>query len=148
MPSISQTDLARIIELAERFAARELEPVRLEADRYPFAPYPRSIYENALATGLARAALPERFGGTGTGYTALGAILNTLARTDASPAFLIMVQNLVREIIIHGFLEENALEICKMGGDGVSELIAFRLFKIRKMPGRVSVRWKPWKGTG
>jgi alkylation response protein AidB-like acyl-CoA dehydrogenase len=87
-------------DLADRFARREWAPAALEADRWPFADFPRLVYERAAALGLLTPLAPEAYGGPGLGFEDLAVILRHTARVDASAAVMILVQTLVRAALL------------------------------------------------
>jgi alkylation response protein AidB-like acyl-CoA dehydrogenase len=99
METDNHVELNQIRGLAERLAARELEAVAIENDRYPFAGFNWAAIENFMSTGLMSLTLPESHGGTGLGMQALATVLHCVATKDASMALMIFSQCLARDFL-------------------------------------------------
>jgi alkylation response protein AidB-like acyl-CoA dehydrogenase len=93
-------DLVPIEQLAGRFAEKELAPLALQVDRYPFVPWNDRPWRAACELDLVGMALPESVGGTDQGMLAFAHALETIAATDAGQAVLLFSQALARATLV------------------------------------------------
>ena len=100
MSSASLTDLQAFQELADRFAKKELLPKALELDDYPYSGFNDTALRVAEEVGLLRLLLPESLGGSGQGMAVFCRILESLSRTDASFAAVLLVHALAQSALI------------------------------------------------
>ena len=108
-------DLKPFLELAERFAKKELEPKALSLDRYPYAEFNTAALQAAQETGILQLAVPEALGGAGQGMTALSVVLARLAEADASFAAVVFIQALAQAAVLKWAGKENAERYLKQG---------------------------------
>ncbi|MEW5721669.1 MAG: acyl-CoA dehydrogenase family protein [Thermodesulfobacteriota bacterium] len=92
-------DLEPLRDLAARFVAREVSPLALARDRYPFTLFDHRPAAAASSLGFMSMVLPEAQGGVGLGQRELAAVLEVVAEADASTAVTILVQALGRTVL-------------------------------------------------
>lgn len=100
MSSASSTDLQAFSELADRFAKKELAPKALELDDYPYAGFNDTALRVAEEVGLLRLLAPETLGGSGQGLAVFCRILESLSRTDASFAAVLLVHAMAQTALV------------------------------------------------
>jgi alkylation response protein AidB-like acyl-CoA dehydrogenase len=121
-------ELKHFEDLAERFARKELEPKSLELDYYPHTPFNQAALEAASGIGLLNLTLPEAFGGSGQGMTALALILAGLAQADASFAAVIFAQALAQAAITKWATQDVAEKLLKIREAAKPLLFALPLY--------------------
>lgn len=129
MENLNVGDISAFQDLAERFSKKEIAPLALEKDRYPFADFQEEAVKVAASVGLLGMTLPEKYGGMGQGMRALGAVLEVIARADASMAAVILTQALARAVIIELGPPETAEKWVALEKDGITLLLAFPLYE-------------------
>ena len=128
MDSGTSGDLAAFQELAERFAKKEILPDVLDRDYYPFAEFHEKAVEVASSIGLLGLTLPESYGGSAQGMKALAAVLEVLARTDASTAAILLCQAMARAVLIELGPEESAKKWAALDESGGAPLLAVPIY--------------------
>jgi alkylation response protein AidB-like acyl-CoA dehydrogenase len=128
MENLNLGDLSAFQDLAERFSKKEIAPHTLERDRYPFADFQEDAVKVAASVGLLSLTLPEKYGGMGHGMSALGAVLEVIARTDASMAAIILTQALSRAMLIELGPPATADKWAALPKSGDTLLLAFPLY--------------------
>ncbi len=82
------------------FAKKEIRPGALESDRFPFADFNHQIIHTLSKNEFLCPTLPESAGGPGAGIRVLGAMLEEIAREDASTALTILIQSMACTLLI------------------------------------------------
>ena len=121
-------ELKSFYELGERFAKKELAPKALELDRYPHSQFNESALKAAAEIGLFNLTLPESFGGSGQGMTALSVILPSLASADASFGAVVFIQIFAQSAIVRWAKKEIAEKYLKPKDRGLPRLCAFPVY--------------------
>lgn len=128
MNGMETQDLYAIQELAEKFAKKEVEPGVLERDDYPFKQFDANIIDVAATTGLLGLTLPESYGGSDQGARALAAVVEIIARKDASAAMLLLSQSFARNAIARLGPEAVAKKWAAIPDNGKPPLLASPLY--------------------
>jgi alkylation response protein AidB-like acyl-CoA dehydrogenase len=92
-------ELKAFLELAEKFAKKELEPKALELDHYPHSPFNQAALKAAQDTGILQLTLSESLGGSGQGMAALSVILARMAEADAGFASVVFIDAIAQAAI-------------------------------------------------
>ncbi len=100
MSSASLSDLQAFQELADRFAKKELSPKAIELDDYPYSGFNDTALRVAEEVGLLRLLVPETLGGSGQGMAVFCRILESLSRTDASFAAVLLIHALGQSALL------------------------------------------------
>ncbi|MBN1663141.1 MAG: acyl-CoA/acyl-ACP dehydrogenase [Deltaproteobacteria bacterium] len=96
MTTIGTDEIKTIRQIVADFAKREIRPAALESDRYPFAAFNHPLMQKLAENGFLRPTLTEE--ASGAGMRMLGAVLEEIAREDASIALIILIQSIAAQL--------------------------------------------------
>ncbi|MBU0992757.1 MAG: acyl-CoA/acyl-ACP dehydrogenase [Proteobacteria bacterium] len=99
MEALGAKEIKAYHDTAANFAKKEIKPDALEYDRFPFADFNRTVVDKLSANEFLAPTLPEALGGAGAGMRVLGAMLEEIAKEDASMAVLILIQSMSYHIL-------------------------------------------------
>ncbi len=99
-------ELSLLAKAAGEFGAKVLAPSREENDQYPFGPLFEPALTRAFDLGFLHAGLPENLEGLGDRLAPLCALLENVARDDASMAAVILTTAFAQNILLEAGEEE------------------------------------------
>eukprot|EP00300_Choanocystis_sp_HF-7_P016725 c19516_g1_i1.p1 GENE.c19516_g1_i1~~c19516_g1_i1.p1 ORF type:complete len:414 (-),score=93.22 c19516_g1_i1:364-1605(-) len=105
-PLTRLTDRERTLQdLVSRFARERISPIAAQMDRD--AKFPKELVSSFFEQGFMGIDIPERYGGSGLGFTSSCIVIEEIAKVDAAAAVCIDVQNtLVNNALLRFGTEE------------------------------------------
>src|SRR5579872_621829 len=118
-PQFDLTDEQRAIAaLTAEIAQREIAPSIARWDREHA--FPRELYAKLTEAGIMGIAVPEEYGGAGSGYVSYALAIEELARVDAGTAVTVSVHAMICAAILKRGSEEQKREwLPKLAGEDV-----------------------------
>lgn len=107
MGYILNEDQRGLVDLAKKFAEKEVKPIAAKCDREGIIPL--EAYRKAIDIGFNALEIPEEFGGGGVDYYTVGAVYEELAKVDAGFATGIAASGLaLKPVLAQGTDEQKA----------------------------------------